>query len=295
MLSAVIILPKETDQSLVGSLQKIEGAEWNGFYSANHNISGNFGNAIIFSSADILPMVSELLIVLDPTYCTFEYLSNAIRNGCHLFLPEEFHLTIEERKNLIYLAKEGGTLIQVRNDFIFQPLNKKIINFNNGTCFIDVHQATSWETGKLKEKILNNLLLVMLSCGVPFHRIDVFCGTGRKIKHPGIINIHINFPNGSTASITLSFIEGQTVHLMKIFHEKGLNTFDFSQSNDSANSVTDTATNRGGSLAKQIEDFIKNIHEKTNPAFGLTEEIEVSHLMGKIEEKLDLHYSKTMY
>jgi hypothetical protein len=285
MLSAAIIIPKETNKNLIDSLQRIDGIDWNGFYSTN-NINGNLENAIIFSSADILPMVSDLLIVLDPAYCTFEYLSDAIRKGCHLFLPEILNLNVEDRRKLIYLAKEGNTLIQVRNDFIFQPLNKKILSSNNGTCFIEVHQSTSWEEGKLKGKILNNLLLVMLSCGAPFHRVDVFCGTG-SIDHPDVINIHINFTNGSTASFTLEFSEQKTTHLMKIFHCKELITFDFGNTRNHFYSQPD---NNDCLLAEQIEALIKSIHRNTNPAFSLTEEIEVHLLMEKIKEKFDLHF-----
>jgi hypothetical protein len=146
MLSAAIIIPGKTDKDLIHSLQRIDGIEWNGFYSVG-NITDDLENAIIFSAADILPMVSDLLIVLDPAYCTFEYLSDAIRHGCHLFLPEQLNLNVEDRKKLIHLAKEGGTLIQIKNDFIFQPLNKKILSSDNGTCFIEVRQSAFWEEG----------------------------------------------------------------------------------------------------------------------------------------------------
>ncbi len=287
MLSAAIIIPEKTKKSLINSLQKIDGVEWNGLYSANNNVISNLENAIIFSSADILPMVSELLIVCDPAYCTFEYLSDAIRKGCHLFLPEKLNLTVEERKNLIFLAKEGGTLIQVKNDFIFKPLNKRIITSNNGTCYIEVHQSTSWARGKLKESLLNNLLLVLQSSGVPIHRVDVFCGTGR-IHHPDIINIHINFTNGSTASVTLDFSEEQTSHVMKIYNGQGLSTYDFIKSGSIAHSQINT--NYDDLIAEQIEAFIKNIDKNTSPVFSLTDEIEVCLLMEKIKEKFDLHF-----
>lgn len=285
MLSAAIIIPGETDKDLIHSLQRIDGIEWNGFYSVG-NITEDLENAIIFSAADILPMVSDLLIVLDPAYCTFEYLSDAIRHGCHLFLPEQLNLNVEDRKKLIYLAKEGGTLIQIKNDFIFQPLNKKILSSDNGTCFIEVHQSAPWEEGKLRNRILNNLLLVMLSCGVPFHRVDVFCGTS-NVHHPDVINIHINFMNGSTASFTLEFTGELPAHLMKVFNGKGLSTFVFKETKDYSPSPR---SGNNSLLAEQIEALIKNIRESTNPIFGLTEEIEVHRLMEKVKEKFDLHF-----
>lgn len=287
MLSAAIIIPEDTDKKVIDSLHRIDGIEWKGFYSANP-VRQNLEGAIVFSDADILPLISELLIILDPSYCTLEYLSGAIRNGCHLFLPEQLNLTTEDRKELIYLAKEGGTLIQVKNDFIFQPLNNQILSSDKGTCFIELHQSKLWEAGKLKKNILNNLLLVMLSCGEPFHRVEVFCGTANPY-HPDVINIHINFINGSTASFTLEFSEQQPIHLMRIFHGKGLSTFDFMNRNqfDSIMNKTDADNSL---LAEQIDALIKNIEHNTNPLYSLTEEIGVHLLMEKIKEKFDLHF-----
>ena len=123
----------------------------------------------------------------------------------------------------------------------------------------------------------------MLSCRVPFHRVDVFCGTS-NVNHPDVINIHINFMNGSTASSTLEFTGQQPTHLMKIFNGKGLSTFDLTEYRNHSYPRNNSL------LTEQIEALIKNIRESTNPPFSLTEEIEVHRLMGKVKEKIDLHF-----
>lgn len=292
MLSSAVIISGKAENQLFNSLHKIEGVDWNGIFCTENQITKQLDNALIFSSPDIIPMICQLLVVLDPEYCKFDYLSSAIRNGCHLFLSDKLKLNTEECKKLIHLAKEGGTYIQVQNDFLFQPFHKKIITRNAGTCYIEAQQSTPFEPGRLEEMILNNLLLILKATGVPIHRVDVFCGTAPS-KRPDILNIHINFTNGSTASLTVIFTEDQRIHKLNIYHDGGLSTFDFTQNSDndhrgkpSAKSVLEASST---SLTDQINNFVKNIGNRSNPVFSLNDEMEVFLLMEKIREKFDLH------
>lgn len=292
MLCAAIIISGEAEKQLFDSLHTIEEVEWNGIFYSENNIPKQLDRAIIFSSPEIMPMICELLVVLDPEYCKFDYLSSAIRNGCHLFLSDKLRLNTEERKQLIHLAKEGGTYIQIQNDFLFQPFHKKIITRNNRTCYIEARQSAPSEPGRLQEMLLNNLLLILKAIGVPIHRVDVFCGTAPS-RRPDILNIHINFINGSTASLTVTFTGNQRVHMLSIYHDGAVSTFDFIQNSISEypeksrnNVVLETSSS---SLSDQINDFVKNIGIKSNPVFSLNDEIEVYLLMEKIREKFDLH------
>lgn len=292
MLSAAIIISGEVEERLFDPLHSIEGAEWHGIFYSGNKIPRQLNQALIFSSPDIMPMICDLLVVLDPEYCKFDYLASAIRNGCHLFLSDKLSLNTEQRKQLIHLAKEGGTYIQIQNDFLFQPFHKKIITRNSRTCYIEARQSVPFEPGRIQEMLLNNLLLILKATGAPIHRVDVFCGTAPS-KRPDILNIHINFINGSTASLTITFAGDQRVHVLSIYHDGGVTTFDFIQNSvmEYPEKLTNT-TVLGASLASlrdQINDFIINIEKKSNPVFSLNDEIEVFLLMEKIKEKFDLY------
>ena len=283
MLSAGIIIPDKADNKFIHSLQDIERVEWNFLCSPKGRKFGNLENAMIFSSADILPLVSELLIILDPEYCTFEYLSSAIRNGCHLFLSEKLSLDFQERKELIRLAKEGNTFIQVKNDFLFNSVHESMVSGKNGTCFIEINHSAPLEGLTLEERLLKNLFLVMMATGVPVYRFDVFCGTA-PIQCPDIINIHIKFVNGSTASVNLIFTEEQHAHVMKIYQRKGLDIIDLLK-----NRSIQTTDYEYPLVTEQIRTFIQSIRTQATPIFNLTEELEIYLLMKKIREKFDLY------
>jgi len=292
MLSTAIIFPGEAEMPPFNSLRDIEGVEWDGiFYSGKMDHHTN-DRALIYSSPEIIPLICDLLIIADPQFCTFDYLSFAIRSGCHLFLSDKLKLTTEERKQLIHLANEGGTYIQIQNDFLFHPFQEKIRNKNNQICFIEATQSAPQQSNRLNELLLNNLLMILRAAGSPVHKIDIFCGTLPSVV-PDVLNIHINFKNGSVATLTLKFIEQQEVHLFSIHSGGEVTTFDFVKNKvthlpkkDISGNLTEIPDDL---FQEQIIDFIKNINEKTNPGFSLDDEILVFLLMEKIREKMKIN------
>ena len=292
MLSTAIILPGEAEMLPFNSLRSIEGVEWDGIFYSGKKTQPIFDRALIFSSPEIIPLICDLLIVADPHFCTFDYLSFAIRNGCHLFLSDKLRLTTDERKQLIQLANEGGTYIQIQNDFLFHPFQEKIRNHTNRTCFIEASQSAPAKPDRLNEFLLNNLLMILRVAGSPIHKINVFCGTIPS-RQPDVLNIHVNFKNGSVATLTLKFTEQKEMHFLSIHAGGKVTTFDFEQ-----NIISYYPTKElNGMLPKtspdplqeQITDFIKNIAEKNNPGFSLDDEIQVFLLMEKIREKIEIN------
>jgi len=85
MLSAAIILPDTAEMPSAISLLSIKGIEWNGIFHSGKKKIHTFDRSFIFSTIEIIPLINDLLIIADPNLCTLEYLSFAIRNGCHLF------------------------------------------------------------------------------------------------------------------------------------------------------------------------------------------------------------------
>ncbi len=290
MLSTAIILPGTAEMLPFDSLRSIEGVDWDGIFYSGAKKDHSFDRAIIFSSPEIIPMICDLLIVIDPQFCNFDYLSFAIRSGCHLFLSDKLQLTTNERRQLVLLASEGGTYIQIQNDFLFHPFQEKIKSQTNSKCFIEASQSAPAKPGILNELLLNNLLMILRAAGAPVNKINVFCGTIPS-RPPEVLNVHINFKNGSVATLTLKFIDHQVMHFLSLHAGGEFTTFDFSGNKIShyPEKETNKMLPKGSPdpLQEQITDFIKNIAEKQNPGFSLDDEIQVYQLMEKIMEKIE--------
>ena len=206
MLSTAIILPGDTEMFKFNSLRMIQGVEWDGIFFSGKRQHPSFDRSLIYSSPELIPLICDLLIVVDPQFCTMEYLSFSIRNGCHLFLSDQLSLTEEERKQLVHLADEGNTYIRIQNDFLFHPYHEKIKVESNDAAFIEVSQSSPSNREQIGKILNDNLLMILRAAGSSVQKVDVFCGL-LPSREPDIINVHLNFKNGSVATLKMVCVE----------------------------------------------------------------------------------------
>ncbi len=294
MLSTAIIIPDEKEKFPFDTFRNIEGIEWDGIFYAGKRVHTPYDRAQIFSSPEIIPLLCDLLIVGDPQFCTFDFLSFAIRSGCHLFLTDKLNLNAQEHKQLVHLANEGGTYIRIQNDFMFHPFLEQIRNQFNLTAFIEASQTAPGKYDQINELLYNNLLVILRAAGSVVHKVDLFCGT-RPYMEPDVINIHINFKNGSVATLTLKFCEQEPAHLLSIHSGGETTTVDFEKNkinrwplNQPAELITGRSENP---LREQIIDFILTLKGKHNPGLSLNDEITVFLLMEKIQKKIENQFN----
>jgi len=290
MLSTAIILPGEAEMLSINSLRNIVGVEWDGIFYSGNRVHPTFDKALIYSSPEIIPLICDLLIIADPRFCDYEYLSFAIRSGCHLFLSDKLKLNMSECKELALLATEGGTSVRIQNDFMMHPNHKMIPILSNQSAFIEVSQTTGPKKEQVNQLLKNNLKMILRTAGSQVHKVDVFCGMLPSLK-PDIINIHLNFKNGSVATLKLRFVEQEEAHHLSIHKGGEITLYNFHQNENKSvivgelnKSENDISNNL---LLEQIGDFVKDIGEKNHSGNNLNDEMIVFILMEKIRKKIE--------
>ena len=286
MLSAAIISPdrRSLPPDLLQQLQ--EKISWNGiFYSSNYHADNQTS-----LSPEIISMISDLLIILDPEYCNFNFLSEAVRNGCHLFLTDKLQMTRNERHRLSELADEGGTSIQIRNDLLFHPLRERLNDDPTIPGFVEIHHYDPLLYGHFQENIFNNILITLRIAGTHIHRLNVFGSTSDEGK-TDMVNIYLSFHNGSAASITLSAIGNKKEHRLAVHKNGQFLQIDFGNNHiKSVPQQRNTAVSRNTTdhpLAIQLNDFIGRVSTHSTPFFSLKDETVAFHLLEKIKAKLE--------
>ncbi len=284
MLHAAIVCPGEPDKILLDSLRKIRLVKWEVV------VDGSIGQ---FSRNldDILNSQCNFVAVLDSNFTSFDFLSALVRNGCHLFLPGKQEMTSPERTNLIRLAEEGNTSIRIRNDLLVHP---SLSEFNTKTYdaqLIDIKHFAPGKPYKLQEMMYDNLLMVLRMVDAEPSRMSV-CSIPNSDYQPDVVNIHLNFNNGSAANLTLSFTDGKKEHLLSIHSTKGLihcNLRDYNNYNSSfAGSIEKSLELEEELLLKQISIFSEAITRKNCHKEGLSAEARSFQLIEKINRKLEL-------
>ncbi len=283
MLHGVLIYPGEPEGSFISSLRTIRLVKWEAVL-----VSPEGEDHGVYDG--ILPKHCNLVVILDPDFTSYGYLSGLVRSGCHLFLTEKQKMNSSERMKLIQLAEEGNTSIQIRNDLQFHPSFKN--GGKNGTesKLIEIHHVVPGKPGRLPEMMYSNLLMTLKIIDSEPSRVSVFSIPNSGFQ-PDLVNLHLNFQNGSAASLTLSFTGLKKEHLLSVHSAKGVKTYNFKEDNyqtlEFAPGQEHSQLFENALLVKQIADFSQSILRKSYQRSGLSEETKTFHLIEKINQKLE--------
>ncbi len=284
MLHGIILYPGEPNATFTANLHTIRHVKWEAIVSKakGHEIRDH---------DKLIPDHCNMVCIIDPDYTSFHYLANLVRKGCHLFLTEKQKMTSTERSQLIQLAEEGNTFIQIRNDLLFHPSLSAAGKKGSESKLLEIHHSEPGKPIELQEMLYTNLLMILRIVDSEPARISV-CSIPNSGYQPDVLNLHLNFHNGSAASLTLSFTGEQKEHRLSLHSNKGAMNFNFENNGYNFSGVNpvfeSTQLYSNDLLLKQIANFADCILKKNCQKFGLSDESRTFLLMEKINRKLEL-------
>lgn len=291
MLNAGIILSGEYNQELLEAISKVNGIRWNSLFLADNSQSTDkLCDIPVVSSPETHCYLNDLLFVLDPSFCNYDFLSTAIRNSCHLFIEDTSSLSEQELEQLSILASEGGTMIQVRNDFLNQPIVEKLLSLQNNPDIVDIRELIDKPNFNIIGLLYQNLSLTNKLMQFQMQKVDV-AGTSVFSGNPDIISLRLEFTNGSVVNITLSTISSKPNHCISSYVNEMTTDVDFSsniliinnKSKEEIPLVSDEVC-----IVKQINEFVSSITKNSELSFGLEAELKIYQLTQLIKQKLKL-------
>jgi len=284
MLHGALLYPGNTDDSFILSLHSIRHVKW-------VSVISTINRRFLAIPDEQLPAQCNVVVILDPDFTSYGFLSGLVRKGCHIFLPEKQLMTPDERMDLIQLAEEGNTFIQIRNDLLFHPSFMTEEKNRTKSKLIDIRQVVTGRPGTLQELLHSNLLMIMRIVGSEPSRISV-CAIPNTGFQPDVVNLHLNFNNGSAASLTLSFHGRKKEHLLSVHDSSGVMNYNFDEDDHLTSSLIPGSENTPNTinnlLLRQISYFSDCILKKGCQRFGLNDEAKTFRLIGKINQKLEL-------
>lgn len=284
MLYGAIFYPGEPDDVFVTSLHLMRQVKW-------EIVIPTLNESIADLSDEIIPAYCNMVAILDSNFTSYRYLSGLVRKGCHLFLTEKQKMSSYERVKLIHLAEEGNTLIQIRNDLLFHPSISTTEMKSQEAKLIEIHHIVPGKPEVLQEILYSNLLMILKIVDSIPARVSV-CSIPNGAYHPDVVNIHLNFHNGSAASLTVSFKGDKKEHFLSVHSSKGVSTYNFKEENHLPSEIFSLVESKqlfgDDLLFRQIAIFSDSILRKNFHKTGLSEEAKTFQLIEKINKKLDL-------
>src|SRR5690606_17569178 len=85
---------------------------------------------------------AEVIIMDNSSLLPFNILTEIVKKSKHIFLTDYVNLTIDECSQIVKLANESGSVVQISNPFFFTPAIQWLNNNISLPVFIDILDFT---------------------------------------------------------------------------------------------------------------------------------------------------------
>lgn len=184
-----------------------------------------------FLDPDALMDACDAIDVVTPTTHHFALCEKAIKKGKHVFVEKPLANTMEEARQLVKLANESGSKVQVGHVERFNPAFLALKEVNLSPMFIEVHRLAQFNPRGTEVSVILDLMIHDIDIVLSIVKSDVksisASGVGVLTETPDIANVRIEFHNGCVANLTSSRISMKKMRKMRLFQKDSYIGIDF--------------------------------------------------------------------
>lgn len=282
MLNIGLIGKTETLEPVVKRIRKNKNANIIGKSSVGgSNPLNSFHYSIPEMNKYELIERANILVIDNSSLLPFNLLGDIIKKSKHIFIAEYLDITVDECTQLVKLANESGSVIQVANPFLFTPaiqwLNKNI----SLPVYLDILDFTG--TGENDEKMFQYALMLLGLTGISPKKVGAVTFKSAP-DHSGFTNIRLEFGDASVVNLNIGHITSIEEFKIRAYSRNNFATLNFTKkiftSNNHPINFTDFPA------VCEFEWFTDTILQKNKKKSCLEDYLIAMHLVQKINKKV---------
>lgn len=169
---------------------------------------------------------ADVLIIDNSSLMPFKVLSEIIKKSKHAFTAGYIDLTIDECAQIVKLANESGSIIQVSNPYYFTPqiqwLNKNV----SSPVFLDILDFTK---SRVNENLLFPIILSLIGItGISPKKVGAVTFNSDP-NHSEFTNVRLEFGDASVVNISFGSLETLNELKIRVFSKDKFLSFNFSK------------------------------------------------------------------
>ncbi len=184
-----------------------------------------------FASMDELINAVDVVDIVTPTLAHFECASKSLKLSKHVFIEKPITTTVEEAKQLIFLAEEANVKVQIGHVERFNPAFTAALPYINNPMFIETHRLAQFNPRGTDVPVVLDLMIhdIDIVLSVVKSNIKKISASGVAVVSdtPDIANARIEFDNGSVANLTSSRISLKNMRKTRLFQKDAYISVDF--------------------------------------------------------------------
>ena len=209
---------------IYAEMHKAGEVELAGIYDANSDTANRVAakhQARIFKSIVEAAENSDALNIATPTTTHFEIAKPLLAQGKHVFVEKPMTDDSAQAAELIRLAHENNSVLQVGHVERFNPVFKYLEAAAPEPRFIECHRlspypARSTDIGVVLDLMIHDLDIVLAFVKSPVTSVDAV-GIPVLSKSEDIANARLRFANGCVANLTVSRVSLERMRKIRVF------------------------------------------------------------------------------
>jgi hypothetical protein len=230
---------------------------------------------------------SDVLLIDNSTLSPFKMLSDIIKKSKHIFTVEYLNITIDECSQLVKLANESGSVVQISNPYYFSPVVQWMNSNVSMPVFLDIIDFAS--EGEREEKLFPIILMLVGLTGISPKKVGAVTFNSAPNKSD-FTNVRLEFGDASVVNISFGNIESLEEFKIRGYAKNQFIAINFSRKIYNCNNTPIDLTDYMN--VNEFDWFTDSIGKKNKKKSSIEDYLIALHLTQKINKKITQFFAQ---
>jgi hypothetical protein len=231
---------------------------------------------------------ADVLIMDNSSLLPVKILSEIVKKSKHVFTAGYLNLTIEECTQIVKLANESGSVVQVSNPFFFTPAIQWLNNNISSPVYLDVLDFTGIHNHNYNLLYPIILMLIELT-GISPKKVGAVTFNSNPNKSD-FTNVRLEFGDASVVNISYGTLESLEEFKIRVYSRNQFINLNFTRNSFICNNNPIDLS--GFETVSEIDYFVDTIQNKTRGKSCLEDYLIAMYLVQKINKKITQFFAQ---
>jgi predicted dehydrogenase len=230
---------------------------------------------------------ADVIIMDNSSLLPFKILTEIVKKSKHVFTAGYLNLTIDECTQIVKLANESGSVIQVSNPYFFTPAIQWLNNNISSPVYLDVLDFTDSNNN---DNLLYPIILMLLEItSISPKKVGAVTFNSNPNKSD-FTNVRLEFGDASVVNISFGTLESLEEFKIRVYSRNQFITLNFTRNNYVCNNNPIDLS--GFETINEIDYFVDTIQNKTRKKSCLEDYLIAMYLVQKINKKITQFFAQ---
>lgn len=230
---------------------------------------------------------ADVLIIDNSSSMPAKILTEIVKKSKHAFIADYLNLTIDECAQIVKLANESGSVVQVSNPYFFLPQIKWLNNQISSPVYLDIQDFTR---ANINGNVLYPIILMLLDLtGISPKKVGAVTFNSSPNK-TDFTNVRLEFGDASVVNISYGSLDSLEEFKIRVYSRNQFVHMNFTRNTSVCNNnPIDLSAFEN---ANEFDYFIDTIQNKIKKKSCLEDYLIAMSLVNKIDKKITQFFAQ---